>query len=138
MVQSGTLSLAWIHSTRSTPLPPIVAVWRLRQVARSQVPFLPSFPHVSVTRLSTKSTIHTHCGPGAGQQHTTNPGARFPTQCLPLVNRLATSATRATKYTCTCCSPFLHLSFPAISLPYCISRIGVYLHRLLKYNLLES
>jgi hypothetical protein len=66
-------------------------------------------------------------GPGAGQQHTTNPGARLPTQGLPLVNRFATSATRATKYTSTCCS-LLHC-FSYHFTPYCISRIGVYVHR---------
>jgi hypothetical protein len=97
-----------IHSTRPTPFFHSAAR-RLRQVIRPQVPSFPSFPVSIVTCLFTDP----HALWGLLWVNSTPPIQELDfRQGLPLVDRFATSATRATKY-------YLHMQpfctvFPAI------------------------
>ena len=86
----------------------------------------PSFPSFPVSMPLAYSLIHTHCGAWCGSAAHHQSRSSTSDKAFPLVDRFATSATRATKYC-------LHMSLFALSFlpftPYSISRIGVYLHQ---------
>ena len=126
----GNAITGTIHCARSTPFLDCAA-WRLRQVIRSQV--LPSIlPHVNVTCLFTNP----HALWGLMRVNSTPPIQElgFRHKAFPLSIDFATSATRATKYTCTCCSLF----FLPFHLILHLAHWGPTCTDLLKYNLLES